>query len=246
MIMAPTLADLPAHVTQVLEPLLETATHALSSDLRSVVLYGSAAEQQLRPTSDVNVIFVLRRFDRSAIDQIREAVRLARAAADVRIMFLPEEDIEAATAAFPMKFADIRRRRRVLYGDDPFAALTVPVPALRWRLRQILLNFELRTRAAYVEQSLREEQLARVVANAAGPLRAAAASLLELAGEPAPSSKQALERVASRLPNGPWAPVLALISKARSARALSPGEAAPAVERLIELARELRVMVQSE
>lgn len=147
------IADLPPHVTRVLQPLIDRAVETLSSDLRSVVLYGSGAERQLRPTSDVNLIFVLRRFDRAAIDALREPVRVAHAAANVRIMFLPEDDIPAAASAFAMKFADIRRRRKVLYGDDPFATLTIPADAMRRHVEQALLNYELRTRAAYVAKA---------------------------------------------------------------------------------------------
>ena len=232
--------DLPAGVARVLQPLLERAVEALASDLRSVVLYGSGAERQLRPTSDLNLIFVVRAFNRGAIDALREPLRVARAAAGVRIMFLPEEDIASAAAAFAIKFADIRRRRKVLYGDDPFAALAVPADAMRRHVEQMLLNFELRTRAAYVVNGRREEQLARIVAGSAGPLRAAAAGLLELRGQRAASGRAALDEIAHGLPDGPWAPLLSLVSRARTERALPPGDAAPAIWQLIELAREMR------
>ena len=237
---ATSIEALPPDVTRVLQPLLERAVDALSSDLRSIVLYGSGAERQLRPTSDVNLIFVLRVFDRAAADALGEPLRVARAAANVRIMFLPENDIAAAASAFAIKFADIGRRRKVLYGDDPFATLTVRADALRRHVEQVLLNFELRTREAYVVNGVREEQLARVVARSAGPLRATAAGLLELRGERAGSPKAALEQIAAELPNGPWAPLLALISKARTERILPAGDAASAIDRLIDLARQLR------
>ena len=155
-------------------------------------------------------------------------------------MFLPEDDIPAAAAAFAIKFADIRRRRKILYGDDPFAALNVPADAMRRQVEQLLLNFELRTRAASVVNGLREEQLARIVATSAGPLRAAAGALLELRGERAASPKAALDEIAEALPDGPWAPLLALVSRARRDRTLPPGDAAPAIDRLIALGREMR------
>ena len=237
---AASIADLPPLVARVLQPLVDGAVDALSSNLRSIVLYGSGAERQLRPMSDVNLIFVLREFDRTAVDTLREPLRVARAAANVRVMFLPERDIDAAASAFATKFADIRRRRKILYGEDPFTTLTIPADAMRRHIEQLLLNFELRTREAYVVNGLREEQLARVVARSAGPLRAAAAGLIELGGKRAASPKAALEQVAADLPNGPWAPVLAVLSKARTDRILPPGEAASAIDRLIELARQLR------
>jgi hypothetical protein len=233
-------AGLPDTVTSVLEPLIQAASSAFGDDLRSVVLYGSGAEQQLRLTSDVNLVMVARDFARAAVDAIREPLRVARAAGNVRVMLLPERDIASAAAAFSMKFADIRRRRKVLYGDDVFASLIIPPEALRRQIDEALLNFELRSRAAYAYDSLREEQLARLVAQAAGTLRPAAAALLELRGEPVGSPKTALERVAATLPNGPWDGPLTVMSRARRDRTLAPGEGGPALERLIALARELR------
>ena len=101
-------------------------------------------------------------------------------------MFLLREEVEPATQAFAQKFADVLRRRRVLYGADPFAGVAIPRAALIARLAQVLLNLTLRLRAVYVERSLREEQVARAIADAAGPLRTCAASILELEGRPAP------------------------------------------------------------
>ena len=54
------------------------------------------------------------------------------------------------------------------------------MPASIIRLKQTLLNLTLRLREAYVSRSLREEQLIATVADTAGPLRACAATLLEL------------------------------------------------------------------
>ena len=54
---------------------------AFGDDLRSIVLYGSAAEGRLRATSDINVMFVLGRFDEERANQFREPFRFACAAA---------------------------------------------------------------------------------------------------------------------------------------------------------------------
>src|SRR4051812_12577206 len=56
------LDGLPAHVASVLSDFAARARDVLADDLVSVVLFGSAAEGRLRPTSDVNLILVLRGF----------------------------------------------------------------------------------------------------------------------------------------------------------------------------------------
>jgi predicted nucleotidyltransferase len=134
--------DLPAAAATVLTDFVAKARESLGADLRSVVLYGSAAEGRLRPTSDLNVIVVLDRFEAARLDPLREALRVGRAAARLAVMFLLAGEVPAAMEAFAAKFADVRRRRRVLFGEDPFTGLTIPRAAEIARLRQVLLNKE--------------------------------------------------------------------------------------------------------
>ncbi|HEV2722213.1 MAG TPA: nucleotidyltransferase domain-containing protein [Thermoanaerobaculia bacterium] len=226
-------------VIEQLNNFVDAAKRVFGDDLRAVVLYGSAAEGRLRATSDVNVIVVLRRFDRAEADALREDFRVAQAAIRLDAMFLLESEIEAAAVEFAQKFADVKRRHTVLYGDDPFAALEIPREAIVRRLRQTLLNLVLRLRAKYIERSLREEQAALTVADAAGPLRAAAAAILELEGAPSASPKEALETVVRQLGRDDLQALLPHLSEAREQRALPAGQAAQTLYLTIELARAL-------
>jgi hypothetical protein len=94
----------------------------------------------------VNLILVLRRFERAAGEAMEGPLNVARTAVGLRVMFLLEAEIPAAGVAFAQKFADIVRRHRVLYGDDVFAGLQVPRAALVARERQVLLNLAMRLR----------------------------------------------------------------------------------------------------
>lgn len=230
--------QLPSNVNSVLTEFINFARKAFKDDLRSIVLYGSGAEGKLRPTSDVNVIVVLARFDQNSANQMREPLRLAEAAIKLRVMFLLQEEVQSATQAFAVKFADVQRRRQVLYGEDPFAAISVSRQDSIFRLRQTLLNLILRLRESYISRGLREEQLVATIADTAGPLRSCAATLLELEGASAPSAKDALQQISASLP-GAEKPneVLHLISEARERQSLPPGVAAPTLFQLIELAR---------
>ena len=234
--------DLPDEVAHILGTFVESTERAFGETLVAVVLYGSAAEGALRPSSDVNVIVVLEAFDGAAADRLREPLAMAHAAVRLRAMFLLRDEIAAAAEDFSQKFADVLRRRRVLYGDDPFAGLAISRRALLTRLNQVLLNLTLRLRAAYVERGVHEEQLTRVIAEVAGPLRTAAASILDLEGAAATVPREALRIIARGL--GPsWDGVLSRISDARERRPLAPGVPSETVLSLIELARHLRARV---
>jgi predicted nucleotidyltransferase len=224
---------------------IEAAKGAHGDDLLSIVLFGSAAEGRLRATSDVNVILLLARFDPRAAEALREPLRVAQAAIRLSPMLILESELPSATTAFAEKFTDILRRRKILYGTDPFAGVTIPREIVAARLDQVLLNLILRLREAYLMRGLREEQLALAVADAAGPLRSAAATLLELQSRPVISGKAALEQFVQSSAHSAWSDVLAQISEAREQRVLPPGVAGPCLVKLIEIAQSIRARISS-
>jgi len=237
--------DLPHIVAKTLEEFIAAAKTSFGAQLKSVVLYGSGAEGKLRATSDVNLILVLSAFDQSNVDTLREPLRVATAAVGLTTMFLLENEVTAAAETFAVKFADVLRRRKVLLGDDPFAAMSIPRSAEIARLKQVLLNLVLRMRHIYATRSLREEQLALAIADLAGPLRASAATILELQGRSSASPKDALESVARSLDIPGVTDTLALLSEAREKRSLPPGTAAPAMFTLMELAQRMHRLAET-
>jgi predicted nucleotidyltransferase len=225
-----------SNLAQGLDSFVAAARSAFGEDLVSVVLFGSAAEDKLRATSDVNVIVVLRSFDPAKSRALTEPLSLARAAIRLRAMFLLESEVRDAARLFAVKFADIRRRHRVMWGSDPFSSIEVDRRAAVDRVRQVLLNLVLRLRERLIEDGGREERLAYVIAEAAGPLRACAAEILELEGAGPIAPKEALERVAGR--------PLPKVSQAREEGALAPGEAVPVLLELIALAAAMKARAE--
>ncbi len=242
------MSELPVEVKQSLDTFVEAAKAAFGPDLVAVVLFGSAAEGTMRASSDVNILLVLKKFEAARADQVRDPLRLAHAAVQLNAMFVLENEVPAAMEAFAVKFADIAARHQVLYGADPFSTSGASREALIRRLKQVLLNLQLRMRERYVMLSLREEQLVLVIADAAGPLRASAASLLQLEGHGAHSQgltpKLALESVAASLNDPAAMEALHTMSTAREQMHLSPGQAAPALIKLLELIEAMRARVE--
>lgn len=235
---------LPDRITQALDQFVTLAQQKLGPDLRSLVLFGSAAENRLRATSDVNLLVVLSAWTPARADALREPLRTAQAAIALSPMFVLESELGAAAEAFAVKFADILRRRRVLFGNDPFTGLRISRAAEITRVRQVLLNLLLRLRERYLMVSLREEQAARVLAQTAGPLRAAAATLLALQGQAAETPKAALESIAAKLPGPGWPELMQTLSTVREGEHLPAGVAPAMLLRLIDLAAALQAQAQ--
>ena|SRR5205807_936821 len=229
------LEGVSANVATILSTFVAAASAAYSDDLRSVVLYGSAAEGKMTSTSDVNLLVVLRSFSRDKTDRIRDTFLAAQAAINLQAMFLLEDEVSSASELFAQKFADILRRHKVIFGNNPFSAVKIERADKIFRLRQILLNLALRQRAAYVSRSQRPEQVSRMLAEAAGPLRAASATLLELEGSPSPDASVALESVASAFQGSK---VVAELLAARSGRTQAEGSA-EVLFQVVELIKHL-------
>ncbi|HVK56616.1 MAG TPA: nucleotidyltransferase domain-containing protein [Burkholderiales bacterium] len=232
--------ELPKHVEDVIATFVEAAKDAFQSNLVAVVLYGSAAEGRLRATSDVNMLLVLRRFDQDQANHLGEPMRIAHAAVEMNAMFLLETELSAAMDAFAVKFSDIRSRHRTLYGEDPFANLVTSRNALIARLKQVSLNLQIRLRERFILTGQHEEQLALVVADATGPLRSIAASLLQLEGHPALAPKEALVHVVQQLEDSVLSEVLPEMSMAREERQLKPGKAATTLMSMLRLIASIR------
>lgn len=222
---------------QCLSQVVESARLALGENLISALVFGSAANNQLRATSDVNLMLVLKQFHQPQIDLIRESVRLARALVELHVMFVVEAELPAAAKAFAMKFSDIAHRHRLLLGENPLANLTITRDDLIANMRQVLLNFQLRTREHYVTNSLREEQTVHLIADAAGPLRSCAAALREIRGQEYLPAKLALEEFARMSRQDHLIDAVQAMSVAREQVFLPVGSASATLMSLLELAQ---------
>jgi predicted nucleotidyltransferase len=230
---------LPPEISQGLDQFIQKAQQAFGDELVSAVLFGSAAEGALRSTSDVNLLLILRRFDRERADKIRDSLRTAHAEMRLEVMFLMESELEHAMDAFAVKFSDIMSRRKVLLGRDPFASLVIAPEAILKRTQQVLLNLMLRMRGRYALVSLREEQLILIIADMAGPLRACAASILKLEGKPAGSPKEALAKIISERCGPEGGELLSFIDQARRQGSLPPGVAGALLFSLMDVAEQM-------
>lgn len=90
------MADLPAEVGRSLATFVDAAREALGEDLVSEVLFGSAAEGRMRQTSDVNLIVLLRAFDRAGAARLAAPFQTATAAIRLDAMFLLQEALFAS------------------------------------------------------------------------------------------------------------------------------------------------------
>lgn len=227
----------PETVGVVLDELVQQARTSFDKNLRSIVLFGSGAEDRLRPLSDVNLMLFLDRFDSTQVDTFRATLRVSHSAIRTKVMFLLQDELPHAAKLFAVKFNDIKQRHRILYGEDPLGKLTIDADALRRGLSELLLDIGIRMRERYALMSLREEQLVPVIAEAAAPLRAAAFALLQLQGNTTSlTPREALDRVVAASGKAEFVAAVAALPVARQEMFLPVGEAGPTLLNLSALA----------
>jgi len=237
--------ELPEAVSSTLEVFVTEAKKVFLDRLVSIVLYGSAAEGKLRKTSDVNVVLVTKSFLRKDAEDLNGILTLSASAIDLQVMFLLENELETASQVFAVKFADIAKRRKVLFGSDPFDNLKISKEALVARLRQVLLNHLLRMRYAFALNSHSPEELNHTLAEGISALRASAAGVQEIRGVPFENPKDALEAVAKELREDGYRETLALISETREGRPLPVDKSSTAVADILELTARMKELIKA-
>jgi predicted nucleotidyltransferase len=233
------LNDLPAPIPVVVTSFIAVLTETFEEDLRSVILFGSAAEARLRKSSDVNLLVVTSQFISGPNPRLADELALASASIDLNVMFLLEKELAAANELFAVKFFDISQRHRVLFGTNPLANLCVSKNDLIRRLRQVLLNQIIRTRNGILVNFESRAELVQLIAEMAGPLRAAAFGLTHARGQDRSCPKAALGALAAELAGDRYDAALEVMSRCREGSFVETSLLRSTAERLVELATVL-------
>jgi hypothetical protein len=148
-----------------LEELVKQLQLAYGEGLRSVVLFGSAVAGEHTKKSDYNVLVVV---DSLPLERLRAVAAVSRAWADdgnPPPMTFTAKEWRSSADIFPMEYADILERHRVLFGEDPTAGITVNPADLRLEVEQQtmgkLLHLRQATMGAGGDRKLQLELLER-------------------------------------------------------------------------------------
>ena len=115
-----------------LDDLVAQLLKVYGDELTAVVLYGSAAAgEHFAKRSDYNVLVIVRGL---SLDRLRTEAAVARAwrgAGNPPPLTLTLEEWRRSADIFPMEYADILERHRVLHGTPPFDGIQVDREHLR-------------------------------------------------------------------------------------------------------------------
>jgi predicted nucleotidyltransferase len=132
-----------------LDELVRQLELAYGSALRSVVLFGSAVAGEHRAkTSDYNVLVIV---DSLPLDRLRAVAAVSKAWAEdgnPPPMTFTTQEWRSSSDIFPMEYADILERHRVLHGEPPFDGIRVDPAVLRLQVEHQTMGKLLQLRQA--------------------------------------------------------------------------------------------------
>ena len=151
---------------QQLKELVERLKSAYGQRLVSVILYGSAAiGDDDAAFSDINVLCVLDRVDAKSLAESEPIFRWLHEQKATAPLLMDERDVSMSTDCFPIEFQDMKEARRVLYGKDVVAEMTIDFSFYRARLEYELRSKLLRLRHQATPLLADREKLVRLCAD---------------------------------------------------------------------------------
>jgi predicted nucleotidyltransferase len=150
-----------------LDELVDQLKAAYGETLRSVILYGSAvAGEHIAKRSDYNVLVVLDAVPLDRLAAVGAILRSWAEAGNPAPMMFTSSEWQSSSDVFPMEYADILERHRVLYGRDVTEGITIERSHLRLQVEQQALGKLLHLRrAAMAAGDDGKEQIALIEAS---------------------------------------------------------------------------------
>jgi predicted nucleotidyltransferase len=150
-------------------------------NLLSVILYGSYVSGDfVHGVSDVNVLVII---DRANSDQFRDLGKRAHKLMrkyKITPLILTRTDFNSSADVFPMEYADIRDRNRVLFGEDETKSLALEKKNLRHQLEERLRGSVASLRQLIIASKGRRKVLTNNLKFLFGSLKALFRGLLRL------------------------------------------------------------------
>ena len=149
-----------------LNELVRKLQEASGPNLKSVILYGSAARGDYREAhSDLNVLCTMESLGADDLARVAAVVRwwCAEKNEPAPLFFTPEE-LQRSSDVFAIELLDMQASHRVLFGPDVVAGIPVPMNLHRVEVERDLRLLLLKLRQHFLRHAKNQKELAGVFA----------------------------------------------------------------------------------
>jgi predicted nucleotidyltransferase len=208
------------------EQLVEQLRAAFGPELRSVVLYGSAAAGEHIPKrSDYNVLVLV---DALSVERLRAAAAVSAAwgeAGNPPPMTLTFQEWRSSADIFAMEYADILERHKILYGEAPFDGIRVDPHDLRLQLEHEAMGKLLKLRQGVLAAGGDGRRLVDLLAASLSTIMVIFRAVLRLEGMSPPKDNIASSQSVARAAGFDAAPFEQVVRHVRGEQAIAAAEA---------------------
>ena len=182
-----------------LEELVAQLQKVYGAQLRTVVLYGSAAAgEHIAKRSDYNVLVIV---DALTMQHMRAEAAVSRAwgeKGNPPPLTLTLSEWRGSADIFPMEYADILERHRVLYGTPPFEGISVDREHLRLQVEHEAMGKLLKLRQGVLASGGDTKAQAELLAASLSTIMVIFRAFERLHGAVPPTDYEQLSRDVSR------------------------------------------------
>jgi len=174
---------------------------AAGGNLECVALFGSAASEEFHADySDINMLCVVRELSAPALAALAPAIVAWTRNKFPAPLIFSRAELEQATDVFAIEMLDIRQRHRILYGEDIFTRMNVPMDRHRVQLEHELRTKLLTLRQSYFQAANDKKRVRRLMLDSVSAFSTLFRHTLIAMGEqPAPHRAENITRLAARI-----------------------------------------------
>ena len=181
-----------------LDEFVEKLKSSADQNLKAIALYGSAATGEFHSKhSDINLLCILEKADAVRVGILRPTVEWWLGKGNRAPLVFTLEELQRSADVFAIELLDMKTHHRMLYGDDVFAGLSVPLHYHAIQVERELRTDWLRLRQAILTAPKNTDTYLSLMTSSFSAFAALFRHALIALGEtPAAHKREAIERVA--------------------------------------------------
>ena len=227
--------------TMTLDGLVEQLRKAFGDELRSVVLYGSAAAgEHIAKRSDYNVLVLVDSIDLEFLTREAAIASAWAEAGNPPPLTLTMQEWRNSSDIFPMEYADILGHHRVLHGAAPFDGIEVRPADLRLELEQQTMGKLLQLRSGILAAGGDRKRLVELLAASLSTFMVIFRAVVRYLGEEPPTDYEALCKRVGVLTGINTEQFARVVRHVRGEQKLAEQEVMPVLAGYLAAARQLK------
>jgi predicted nucleotidyltransferase len=170
------------------------------ANLECVALFGSAANGEFHADySDINILCVVNEVSAPILEKLAPVINAWTKKKYPTPLIFSHTELKQSADVFAIEMLDIRQRHRILYGEDIFTGMNIPMDRHRVQLEHELRTKLLTLRQSYIQAASDDKSVRRLMLDSVSAFSTLFRHTLIAMGEqPAPHRAENITRLAER------------------------------------------------